>query len=120
MIRAHLATTLEDADEHATMLVELRSLSEERRAEVLRLRDGYEALVGEVIADAQSAGALRRDVQGKYLILALFNLLNRTIFWFKPGGELAPAALADLLADLFLNGAAAKPANDAPGDRATG
>lgn len=109
LIRAHLTTTLEDADKHATMLVELRALSPERRAEVLRLRDSYEALVAEVISHAQAAGALRSDVGPKYLTLALFNLLNRTIFWFKPQGELTPGDLADLLGTLFLDGAAARP-----------
>ena len=47
VIEAHVRTSLADRDAHATMLSELRSLRPERRAEVVALRDEYEALVTE-------------------------------------------------------------------------
>ena len=106
LTRAHLKTALEDRDKHATLLAELRELSDARRAEVLRLRDDYESLVRRTIGDAQAVGAVRQDVETKYLALALLNLLNWSIFWFSPGGDLTPEQLADLLAALFLEGAA--------------
>jgi TetR/AcrR family transcriptional regulator, cholesterol catabolism regulator len=105
LIAAHVATALADQDQHATMLVELRSLGPKRRAKVLALRDGYEALVRDVIAEAQQEGAVRRDLSPKELGLALLNLLNWTIFWYQPGGVLKPQRLADTLATVFLQGA---------------
>ncbi len=106
LIRAHLLAALSDQDKHATMLIELRELSGERRAEVLRLRDAYEELVRQTIAEAQLAGLLRNDLPAKYQALALLNLLNWTIFWFRGDGELTPDDLAAMFTTLFLSGAA--------------
>ncbi len=106
LVHAHLRAALSDRDKHATMLIELRELSGERRTEVLHMRDRYEAFVREVIREAQEAGALRADPPAKYQGLALLNLLNWTIFWFRPGGDLTPDQLADMLTTLFLEGVA--------------
>ncbi len=105
MITAHLETALRDCDMHLTMLVELRSLSPEHRAEVLRLRDRYEALVRNIIAEEQRDGHIRADIDPKYLTLALLNLLNWTIFWYDPKGEHSAAELATMLSTIFLDGA---------------
>lgn len=105
LIQAHVCTTLFDQDKHATMLMEMRELSDERRLEVQRLRDEYEALVRQTIAHAQAAGALRPKPGAKYQALALLNLLNWTITWFLPNGELTPEQIGELLAGMFLEGA---------------
>jgi TetR/AcrR family transcriptional regulator, cholesterol catabolism regulator len=105
LIEAHVRASLAEQDAHATMLSELRSLGESRRAEVVALRDEYEALVTETLARAQNAGAVRNDIPARSLTLALLSLLNWPIFWFRPEGELTPEALADLLASIFLDGA---------------
>lgn len=104
VIEAHVRTSLADQAAHATMLSELRSLGTERRVEVVALRDEYEALVRETVAGAQAAGIVRRDVTARNLTLALLSLLNWSIFWFRPDGELTPTDLSDLLASVFLEG----------------
>ena len=48
---------------------------------------------------------VRRDIPGKYLALALLNLLNWTIFWYRPEGELSPDELAVMLSMVFVEGA---------------
>ena len=98
-------TALADADKHITMLVELRSLSSRRRASVIRLRDAYERILRKEIRAAQRARVLRSDISSKYLALALLNLLNWSIFWYRPGSGLRPERLADVLTRLFLEGA---------------
>jgi hypothetical protein len=57
------------------------------------------------VSKAQRAGALRRDVTAKHLTLGLLNLLNWSMAWWDPEGELSPGDLADVLSDLYLNGA---------------
>jgi AcrR family transcriptional regulator len=104
-IIAHVATTLADREKHATMLSELRSLRPGARAAVIELRDAYEDLLVGVIADAQAAGSVRGDIAPRHLTLALLNLLNWTIFWWRDDGELTSDALAEMLATLFLDGA---------------
>lgn len=105
LIQVHARTSLADRDKHATMLFELRALSGPRRREVIRLRDEYEHLVRETIARAQRSKDLRNDIPAKYLALALLNLLNWSIFWFRPGGDLTVARLGDVMAQVFLDGA---------------
>jgi AcrR family transcriptional regulator len=105
LIRAHLLTALADQDMHATMLIELNHLTPERRAAVVAKRAAYEQLVGREIAQAQAARLLRGDLSERQLTLALLNLLNWTIFWYKPDGADTPASLAGWMGDLFLLGA---------------
>jgi AcrR family transcriptional regulator len=104
LIRAHMATALADQNKHATMLIELRSLSPKRRREVLDLRDSYEHLVRSVIKEGQGAGIIRADLSAKHLTLALLNLLNWSIFWFHPEGDLTADELAQVLASVYWEG----------------
>jgi AcrR family transcriptional regulator len=109
LIRAHLSAALAQPDAHAVMLLELRALSSERRAEVLGLRRAYQAHVERTLAEGQASNAIRTDMPARQLTLALLNLLNWTIFWYRPDGELSPESLADLFTRIFLEGAAAPP-----------
>ena len=105
LIRAHVSAMLADKDKHATMLTELRSLSPERRHEIVGLRDAYERLVQSVLADAQDAGVLRGDIPAKHLDLCLLDLMTWAIFWFRPDQEMSPERLSETFAVLFLEGA---------------
>lgn len=105
LIRAHVAAALQDRAMHAVMLTELRSLSPESRADVVIRRDQYQRTVFEVVSAAQAAGQLRAEIDAKLLTLSLLDLLNWTIFWFRPDGPLQPSELAEALGEIFLNGA---------------
>lgn len=106
LIAAHVRAMLEDRDMHATMLVELRALSGDRREKIIELRDSYESLVRDVIERAQEARALRRDLSAHDLTLLLLNLLNWTIFWYVPEGGLNPDQLSDEFRSVYLFGTA--------------
>ncbi|MFC0527086.1 TetR/AcrR family transcriptional regulator [Phytohabitans kaempferiae] len=105
VIKRHLISALTDSDSHATMLVELKALSAERKAAVIRQRDQYEELIRTIIEESQAAGVVRADIEAKYLTLGLLNLLNWSIFWFDPDGPLTEDELARVLAAVFLDGA---------------
>lgn len=118
LIRVHVVTGLTNQDMHTATLMELRSLSSERRAEVLRLRRGYEAAVRQTIEDLQAAGALRNDIPAKHLTLNLLALLNWPVLWYRPNGGMTPAQIADHIASIFLDGSrrsAARPPRAALG-----
>ena len=74
---------------------------------MLALRDAYQDLVRSVLENAQKAGALRKDVEAKYLCLAVLGLMNRVLVWYRRRGALTPAQLGQLLANIFLTGAQA-------------
>jgi AcrR family transcriptional regulator len=107
LVRAHMESMLRDQDQHTVTLSEMRALSEERLAQVISLRDAYEDLVRSVLEHAQGAGVLCRDVPVKYLSLHLLGLMNRVEVWYRPNGALTPGQIGDLLAIVFLTGAAA-------------
>jgi TetR/AcrR family transcriptional regulator, cholesterol catabolism regulator len=102
--KGYVELALRDRDRHATMLSEIRSLSSSRREQVIALRDANVAIVEDLVAEAQQKGQVRSDVAAKYLTLALFNLLNWTIFWFDPQGELAEQEIAQILWSVFASG----------------
>jgi AcrR family transcriptional regulator len=105
VIHSHLASALNNRDMHAVMLTELRVLSTDHRAEIVQLRDDYEALLRQVIVADQEEGRLDPQIDSKYLTLALLNLLNWTIFWFDPAGEQTVPELGESFARIFLDGA---------------
>jgi TetR/AcrR family transcriptional regulator, cholesterol catabolism regulator len=105
VFHAQLGSVLGDLDLHATMLLELRSLTGERRIEVQRARDEYEALIVNVIAEAQQTEQVRADLSAKQLAVGMLSLLNWSIYYYKPQGPLSPDGLADMLWQLFINGA---------------
>jgi AcrR family transcriptional regulator len=110
LIRAHLATLLTHQVRHVTMLTELRALSSRHHEEVLELRKQYGSLVRSVLEEAQAAGMLRTDISAQYLYLALLNVLNWAVVWFRRDQELPADRLEGLFTPVFLDGAAASPA----------
>jgi AcrR family transcriptional regulator len=107
LIQRHMYIILADQDMFATVLIELRELSEQRRARVFQLQHAYEALVKATIAEAQHAGVLRQDIPARQQMLALLNLLNWSAFWYHPGGGQTPEELAETFTTIFLDGAKA-------------
>ena len=105
----HMTRLHSDSDRNAVALLELRALDPKRRASVVRMRDEYESTLKGLIEEAQGAGDLRSDVDAKYLTLALLSVINWTIFWLRPNGRLTPEQLADLLSDIYLQGAGTRP-----------
>jgi AcrR family transcriptional regulator len=104
LVRSYVELVLRERDRHAAMLNELRALSAPRRIEVVERRDKNVALVRDVVARAQQTGGVRVDIDPKYATLALFNLLNWTIFWYDPEGELDPAAIGEMLWGVLFRG----------------
>jgi AcrR family transcriptional regulator len=105
VIERHVTTALHDRDMHAVMLIELRALPAARRTSVIERRDQYQHLLQELMASEQEAGRIRAYIDTKYLTLSLLNLLNWTIFWFDPEGDMAPQELGRTLATIFVEGA---------------
>ena len=89
------------------MLSELRSISPARIAEVVALRNAYETLVHNVIREAQAGGALRSYISSRQPTLALLNLLNWAIFWFRFDRTMSVPELGTTLTSIFVEGTAA-------------
>ncbi len=110
LMSAHLDTLLKYQTRHVLMLTELRALKGVWRERVLQLRKEYAKLVCGVLEAGQHSGFLRSDIPSKYLTLALLNILNRAVLWFRGDEALAPEQLADLFARIYIDGAASSAA----------
>jgi AcrR family transcriptional regulator len=108
LARTHLRTILRHQIWHLTMLTELRALSGEHHRAVVALRRQYADLVRAVVEEAQAAGAVRTDIPARYLYLALLNILNRAVRWFRSGELLSEDELARMFTSVYLRGAAAR------------
>jgi AcrR family transcriptional regulator len=101
---AHLTTILENRDQHAAGLLELRSLVGPRHTEIVALRDSYETYIRQLIGDAQETGALREDIDPKHLTLMLLNMMNWSIIWYSPRNGVKPALFARDMVTVFMHG----------------
>ena len=100
LARAHLSTLLEDRDAHVVAIYEWRSLTQDSRDLLVKLRDAYETSWREVINECHEAGLLKGD-QSLQRHLAL-GALNWTVQWYQPDGKLSPDELAQELVAMVL------------------
>jgi AcrR family transcriptional regulator len=102
-IHEHLRVAAAHADELSLIQIELRSLSAERRAEMIARRDAYERLW----RDAISAGIADRSLRSVDVRLAGIGILSACNWftqWYRPDGALGVDEVAERFADLFLSG----------------
>ncbi len=100
LVKSHLRIILEEHTEFPVLLYEWRSLSEESRAEVIAVKDQYEAVWQPVLRELKKAGRINDD--GKVARLLLFGALNWTVQWYRAGGGLNIDQLAERAIELFL------------------
>jgi AcrR family transcriptional regulator len=106
-IHEHLRVAADHADELSLIQIELRSLSPERRAEMIARRDGYEALWRAAIEDGMADGSLRAfDV--RLAGIGILSACNWFTQWYRPDGGLSVDEVAERFCDLFLTGLASR------------
>lgn len=95
LARAHLDTLLTDRNTHVVALYEWRRLDARAREHLIHLRDAYETLWQDVVADALEAGVMRGDkaLATRFVLGAL----SWTVRWYDPAGSNTPDELADEL-----------------------
>jgi AcrR family transcriptional regulator len=100
-IAEHLAFAAEHGDELSLVQIELRSLSEERRRQIVARRDAYEARWRAVIQDGIADGSLRvTDV--RLTGIAILSACNWFTQWYRQDGALTVDQIAAAFGDLFV------------------
>lgn len=66
-------------------------------------RKAFERLLEDVLAEVEATGAAR-FADRRLALSALLGMVNHTAQWYRPGGRLEPAAIADGYVDLLLRG----------------
>jgi len=101
LVRAHFGTILEDGSDFVpVMLYEWRRLPAVYRRRLIAVKDRYDELWQQVIAELGRAGLLRGDV--KLARLLILGAVNFTATWFRRGGGLSIEELARASAEFFV------------------
>jgi AcrR family transcriptional regulator len=101
LVRAHVGFHTLDPQRSLVADDELRALSEDSFAQVMRLRDGYERLWSTVLEQGLRSGAFRfSDV--RITRLALLEMCNGVARWYSDQGPMRPDQIADAFTDLAL------------------
>ena len=103
MILAHVDVTLRNRLAAPIFITEWRTLSEPRRSEYAQMRDDYEKMFRNVIAQGVEEN-LFRPIDEKFSALTILSALNWTYLWFKPEGELTPNQIGEQLGEMLING----------------
>lgn len=104
---------------------EFRTLSEGRRTAIVEQRSAYESLLRGIIAEGVAAGVFAADTDPVVATQVVFQTLNYTALWFRPGGRLTFAEVMAwecrfILAGLVGRTPTARPKSRAPRTPAPG
>jgi TetR/AcrR family transcriptional regulator, cholesterol catabolism regulator len=100
-IAEHLAFAAEHGDELSLVQIELRSLSEDRRRQIVARRDAYESRWRAAIHEGVAAGALR-STDVRLTGIAILSACNWFTQWYREDGPLTVGEIAAAFADLFV------------------
>lgn len=117
LVRLHVTTHAEAPEQTRVVDDELRALAPAARAEVVALRDRYEALWQAAIEDGVACGSFSVTDPG-LARRALLEMCSGVARWWTPEGPLGVEELADEYADLalrLLGTPARRVATDTPG-----
>ena len=108
MIREYLQILVENIDLAAVLLFEHRSLERRQNARHVPNRDKFESLWKDTLAEGVRTKTFACDDPG-LTTRALLGIMNWTITWYRPDGQLLPDQIAAQFADLFLQGLLIRP-----------
>lgn len=104
-IANHIDVIIENRDRIAVMLESSKFLSPSRRRSSLKLQKQYEVLLEQILEEGIQAGQFR-PCDTKVVSFAIIGMCNWIYRWCSPKGRLSLAELAQVFADLILNGLA--------------
>jgi AcrR family transcriptional regulator len=93
IVRRTIDITIGRLDEVALLLSVRGNTRVERR--VVDRRREFDHLVAEIMGAAQREGDLRDDIDPRLATRLLFGMLNSITEWYRPGGELRSAQIAE-------------------------
>lgn len=103
MIREYLQILAENTDLSAVLLFEHRSLERKQHARHVPNRDKFESLWRNVLTDGVRTKRFVCDDVG-LSARAILGIMNWTITWYRPHGDLTIKQIADQYSNLLLNG----------------
>ncbi len=88
---------------YVTLLLRVRGNSEVER-DALERRRAFDHRVTDLVAQAQSTGAVRADIDGSVATRLIFGMVNSIVEWYRPGGPVDRERLAHDVVAVALDG----------------
>jgi len=107
-IRANIAIYAAAPAKHVVLMNDLDYLPPAQRESIRQMERDLVATVTALLGRLNPAATARLELQKPYAML-FYGLINWTYIWYDPEGPVAPDRLAELAADLFLDGFLAQP-----------
>lgn len=100
---SYFQTIAENQNLSAVLLLEMRSLDPELKTRQTSRREKFESLWKDLIVEGRQQGVFS-DVDPSLTGRAILGVMNWTITWYRSDGPRSAIEIADLFADLMLNG----------------
>ncbi|WP_410219475.1 TetR/AcrR family transcriptional regulator [Paracoccus sp. (in: a-proteobacteria)] len=94
-VRFHIGFSLDHSDAVFLSYMELRNLTPPNFARIAEMRSRYEGVLETILRDGVAAGAMRIE-DPKLTTLALIAMLTGVTNWYREGGRLDRARIADI------------------------
>ena len=102
-MQTYLQVLCEQPDLSSVLLFEYRSLEKEFYKRHIRNRDMFEKMWRDLIKEGIDSGQLQSE-SVSMTVWALLGVMNWTITWYRPDGNLSTEKISDLFTNLFLDG----------------
>lgn len=102
-MRAYLQTLSEQGDLVSVLLMEHRSLDDENQSRHIPNRDRFENMWRDLIQHGVDTGVFACD-NIPMTARGVMGVMNWTITWYRPGGQLSIDEIADHFAGMLMNG----------------
>jgi len=109
-IRFHLEWMAAEPHVTGVFLREVRHLPPRLRRRLQAEVKEFEGRWVHLIREGMAAGAFRADLDPKFTVYAILGLVNSVHRWYRPDGRLPMKRIADLCADMALDGLRHRPA----------
>jgi TetR/AcrR family transcriptional regulator, cholesterol catabolism regulator len=113
ILRAHVAAVATNREALTVYLHEFRALAGEALDSVREQRERYRRLVEAVVERGVRSGEFGA-VDEAIATLGVLGMCNWIVQWYRPGGRLRPAQIADQFADILLRGLYRAPKTRSP------
>ncbi|HUA08026.1 MAG TPA: TetR/AcrR family transcriptional regulator [Candidatus Acidoferrales bacterium] len=91
-----------------SVLFRVRGNSKTER-DAMERRRAFDALVTELVREAQAAGDVRADIEAALIVRLVFGTSNSVVEWYRPGGRTSAAAIAAAVEAIVFRGIDAPP-----------
>lgn len=105
LVDAHVRQYMESFAEHKLLLAEPSNLRPDDRARLVAHEDRLVELMTSVLREVAPA-RLARAADARVHAMLVYGMINWTFTWYKPGGPVSPAALADRIFGMAMHGLA--------------